>query len=308
MAGPASTVHVVGNAGLDTTFRLVRLPAPGETLNADGGGQGLGGKGANQAVAASRTSARVTLHAALGSDAAAGTIRERLAAESLDLAGLVTAAGPSDSSAILVDAVGENAIATLNDRARGFDPLAGTGLTARLAPGDILLMQGNLPAGVTQACLAFARARGATTILNASPLDERETWRLDAVDWLVVNAGEAGTLTGADDPAVAAARLRALGAAQVIVSLGAGGALMVDTAGTRQFPAAPVTPLDTSGAGDVLCGVFTGLLARGHTSTRALRLAVTAAGIAVTRPGTLESCPSAAEIAALLLSEPKDPS
>ena len=68
-------------------------------------------------------------------DAAAGTIRERLTAESLDLAGLVTAAGPSDSSAILVDAAGENAIATLNERARGFDPLAAPGLRERLAPG-----------------------------------------------------------------------------------------------------------------------------------------------------------------------------
>ncbi|KQT85421.1 PfkB family carbohydrate kinase [Aurantimonas sp. Leaf443] len=296
-------VHVVGNVGLDLTFALARLPRAGETLNAASGARGLGGKGANQAVAASRTGAPTAFHAAIGSDPEGALIRARLADEGLDLVGLVAMEGPSDVSAILVDAAGENAIASLVARARGFDPLAAGILPARLAAGDVLLMQGNLPLETTLRCLAHARGAGATTVLNASPLEDRDAWRFDAVDWLVVNAIEASALSGAEDREESVRRLLRRGARAVLLSLGAGGALLATGGGeTLRVPASAVAARDTSGAGDVLCGLFTGLLALGRSPQAALRIAVAGAGIAVTRVGTLASCPSATEIATLLSS------
>lgn len=292
------TLHVVGNVCIDTTFRLARFPRPGETLNADAAEDGIGGKGANQAVAARRAGAAVRLHAAVGEDAAADSIRRRLAAEGLDPHDLVRAEGPSDRSSILVDRSGENLIVTAAPRARGFDPLAARCLDD-IGETDILLMQGNLPPAATLACLALARRRGARTIVNASPLADAEAWHFDDVDVLVVNAGEAEALSGARDPAGAARRLRAR-AACCVVTLGADGALLAGEGRDAVAFAAPsVVARDTSGAGDVLCGVLAGFVARGRAVEDALGLAVLAAGLCVTRPGTLASCPSAAEIAAL---------
>jgi len=102
-------VHVVGNACIDTNFRLGRLPSAGETLNALSCEEGLGGKGANQAVAAARTGAAVTLWTALGNDLAAAAIRDHLSAEPCELRA-TTFDLPSDRSTIAVDAGSENFI------------------------------------------------------------------------------------------------------------------------------------------------------------------------------------------------------
>src|SRR5438067_851264 len=102
-------VHVVGNVCIDTTFRVDRFPHPGETLNAISHVDGVGGKGANQAVAAARAGADIRFFAALGTDPAAAFIRERLKGE-FDLGGLSEKPLPSDRSTIVVNRDGENLI------------------------------------------------------------------------------------------------------------------------------------------------------------------------------------------------------
>jgi len=294
------TVHVVGNAGIDLTFRLDRFPRPGETLNARAFDEGIGGKGANQAVAVGRTGTATVLWAAVGRDAAAAATRARLAAEGIGIDGVVELDLPTDRSAILVDAHAENLIASAVACATAFDPLAMTDVTARLAPGDVVVVQANLSSAATAATLAAARAAGARTVLNPSPLDPLDPPPLALADLLVVNRGEAEALTGVADPEAAAAALRAIAGAEVIVSLGAQGALLLDDDGVRAVAAPRVAAVDTAGAGDVLCGVVAGLLAQGWPVRRALAVAVEAAAIAVTRPGAMASCPSAAEVAGLI--------
>lgn len=295
------TVHVAGNACIDTTFSLSRLPRPGETLNARSGTRGLGGKGANQAVAAARSGAATALHAAIGTDADGAAIRAHLVCEALDLRGLVEAEGPSDGSAILVDAGGENVIVSLVERARSFDPMDSPAFADSLGAGDMLLMQGNLPPDVTHRCLAFARSRKATTVFNASPLEDGGEVLPDDVDWLVVNAGEARQLAGTEDLDEAVRRLLQRGPAALLLSLGPRGALIANRYGdVHRVPAGEVEAVDSSGAGDLLCGVFAGLLSLGHAPDAAVRTAVACAGLSVSRSGTLLSYPSAAEIAAHL--------
>ncbi len=294
-------VHVVGNVCVDTTFRLERFPVPGETLNAAGHADGIGGKGANQAIAASRTGADVTLWAAIGEDAAAGWIADRLAAESLACR-LTAKPLPTDRSAVLVEAGGENIIVTGSLCAEAFDPGTETDIAGRIEPGDIVVMQGNLSPQATTACLELARHRGARTLLNPSPLPARASPALPPADIVIVNEGEGRALTRCGDPGQAAAEFLRQGTGIVLVTLGSRGCLIAESApeSVRHLPAPAVTAVDTSGAGDVFCGIFAGGIDLGMTPREAAGLAIAAAAIAVGRSGTSDSCPSRAEIRDLI--------
>jgi ribokinase len=294
-------IHVVGNACIDTTFRLDRFPSPGETLNASTVSEGLGGKGANQAVAASRTGAPVTLWTALGRDKTGARISEALAGESLNLE---TSACdlPSDRSTIMVDATGENLIVSGVACAIAFDPLRQAGISASIEPDDFLLLQGNLTTQATQSCLGVCRERGAKTVLNLSPINEFSLPHLALADILVVNRSEAQTIAEQSDIGLAALNLASRGPAMVVVTLGSEGCIWLQAGDTtiHRLPAPAVTAVDTSGAGDVFCGGFVGALSLGMALPDSLRFALAAASIAVTRPGTLASCPTSSEMAALL--------
>ncbi|MGF6232819.1 ribokinase [Inquilinus ginsengisoli] len=294
------TVHVVGNACLDTLYRLQRFPEPGETVVADGMAEDLGGKGLNQAVAAARTGARVRLLAAIGSDRPGEAVAERLAAEGIDAAGLIRLDCPTDRSMIQVDAAGENTIVSVTGCADRFAPPQGTDLDAALRPGDLLLMQGNLRIAAVRDGFALARKRGTGTVLNPSPIRDSYATVLPLTDLLVVNRGEACRLGGDADPHRAAQALLRRGVPMVVVTLGAAGASLVTAEGRRDFPAPAVTAVDTVGAGDLLCGVLAGLLDLGAAIETALPVAIQAAAIGVTRPGVLSSFPTRAEIAAIL--------
>jgi ribokinase len=291
---------VVGNAGIDTTWRMPRFPLVGETLVASGLHHDLGGKGLNQAVAAARAGADVRLWAALGKDDGARRIRELLAAEAITDATLTAMDLETDRSTIFVDAAGDNLIVSSIDCAAAYDPLSTPALDAALEEGDILVMQGNLSPDVTEACLALGHERGAVTIFNPSPIATVASMPWPLVTWIVANRGEAQMLTEHADPAGSARRLITMGAGGVVVTLGAGGAVLVDPGGIYRTASPGVRATDTAGAGDVVCGVFAGLLARGKEVRLALDVAIAAASLSVARPGTSGACPSRAEIDALL--------
>jgi ribokinase len=275
---------VLGNAALDFALRLPRLPLPGETLLADGQTGDVGGKGVNQAVASRRCGVPVRLATALGADAEGEWIRTDLAAEGLAVEILRSVAAPTDRSLVLVGADGQNMIVTTADQARGIGAGAAEAACADLAPGDFLLVQGNLPADATGAALAAARRRGARTIANPSPLWFDWAPLLAAVDLVLVNEPEAAMLD--------------LGpAGAVVVTRGAGGAVLRDREGREDQVAAPaVRAVDTTGAGDVLAGVLAAGLCLGMAPLLALRWGVAAASLKVGRQGTLRAFPDPAEL------------
>lgn len=291
-------LHVIGNAAIDTVFRVDRFPLPGETVVARGVSEDLGGKGANQAVVAARAGARVRLVAAVGDDDAGARIRDKLEAEGVMVDGLVASSVPTDRSSIYVDAKGENTIVSITEAAARFDPLA-SGILADIRPTDTVLCQGNLTVDALVACLTAADKQSAVTVLNPSPVFATGTfdWSLAAV--VVLNAVEATELGRTDDCCDAARRLRAAGAGTVVVTLGAEGAVAIGEEEIR-VEAPQAKAVDTTGAGDVFCGVLTALRVQGLPWRRALAAAAEAAAICVARPGVMASFPTADEIRAIV--------
>jgi ribokinase len=294
-------VHVVGNVCIDTTFRLDRFARPGETLNASSHADGIGGKGANQAVAAGRTGAAVDFLAATGQDIAATTIREQLSHE-FDTSLMPAMDLPTDRSTIMVDTGGENIIVSGVACARAFEPLKHTGMTMSIKAQDIVLMQGNLRPDITAECLQLAKASSAMTLFNPSPLAPGNGAALSAADIVILNEGEVAQISGKANPLHAAYDLIARGAGTVIVTLGGRGCMIVGrTDGEAEHVVAPRVPVvDTSGAGDVFCGAVAGCLAQGIALKHAVRIASAAAALSVGRPGTMHSCPSRQEMTQLI--------
>jgi len=280
------TLLVIGNAALDRFFAVERLPGAGESVLAAEGVAEAGGKGFNQAATARRAGAAVRFMTMLGSDAAGATLARRIAEEGLDGPGILRCEGPSDQSQVLVAPGGENIIVTTTAAIAALPASAVLGAARALERGDGLLMQGNLDAGLTAQALALARERGATTILNPSPLRAGHAAAAALADVLVMNEGEAAALG-------VAAPLR-------IVSLGARGARLETAAGARLVPAPPVAACDTTGAGDVLAGVLAALLLAGRSPAEALAIAVRAASAKVARAGAGGALPAAADLAAML--------
>ncbi|WP_372623985.1 ribokinase [Falsiroseomonas sp.] len=292
------TVLVFGSANADLVFAVPNLPLPGETVLGEGVRSFPGGKGANQAVAAARDGAMVAFAGCVGRDGFAAVATGALREAGVDLSRLVVVDQPTGCAAICVDHAGRNQIAV----APGANLAARSAQVedAALHPGVVLLLQMEVPAAEIAALVARAKARGARVVLNLAPPGELPAETLRALDLLVVNEHEAAVLAARLGCAADAAGLRAALRTDVAVTRGEAGAEAATAAGLVAVPAFPVTPVDTTGAGDCWCGVLVAALDRGLPLAAAMRRAAAAAAIACTRPGAAAAMPEAAETEALL--------
>ena len=289
---------VIGNAGLDISLPVPRLPSPGETLVGGARATAPGGKGLNQAVVAHRTGVvEVGFFAPLGTDGDAEMVAAALRREGFATLDLPRLAVGTDCSVLLVLPDGENSIVTSGACAAALTPVAAARVAATVPPGGWLLLQGNLSADATLAAAQAARAAGAEVMMNPAPLywDVRPV--LPFCTTVVANEGEARSLTGLVGGAAALA-LRDAGAATAIVTMGASGCFVASRAG-RHVPAPAVRAVDTTGAGDTFCGVLAAMLAAGRAMEPAVVAAQHAAALTVQRPGAYAALPSAAELRAL---------
>jgi len=292
-------VLVIGNCAIDRSFRLSRLPAAGETVLADGSSDDIGGKGANQAVAAARAGAAVILCSAIGRDEDGARMKSRLCAESVRTEFVFERDGRTDQSVVLVATSGENCIVSSHEMARSIGPEAAADALATLEAGDILLMQGNLPRRTTEHCLREGRRRGTLVVLNPAPIAFPYSQLWELVDIVVANEVESRTLTGDGDPIAGARTLLGRGPKLVVTTLGRMGAVVVGNNRDYRIPAPQVGVVDTTGAGDVFCGVFAAGMALDLPAERAVSWAVRAATLSVTRWGTQRAFPTPGEMASL---------
>jgi len=295
-------ILVLGSVNRDLIVHAPRLPLPGETLRGQRFGSCLGGKGANQAVAAARLGARVMLAARVGQREQGGELVAQLAREGVDTCCVVLAADETPGVALIVVGAqdGENQIVTVAG-SNGSLPLAQVALLP-LAGLKWLVAQQELP--IDSVALAFerARAQGVRCLLNAAPFREDGARLLPLVDLLVVNRLEAGALldTANATPEQLAQALRARGPSAVLLSLGADGLVWADGQGLMHLPARRVQAVDTVGAGDTLVGALVTALAEGQGRDAALAFAQAAAALAVSRPGVQDAMPRRAEVEQLL--------
>jgi len=301
----APEILVLGSVNRDLIVHAPRLPLPGETLRGQRFGSCLGGKGANQAVAAARLGARVALAARVGLLENGAAMVEQLKGEGVDTRFVAQPANEVPGVALIVVGAedAENQIVTVAG-SNGTLPLEQVE-TLELAGLRWLVAQQELPLASVARAFERARAAGVRTLLNAAPFRPGCEALLPLVDLLVVNALEAQALVttlsgGAAEPEALAQALRAKGPAAVLVSLGAEGLCWVDAEGTRRVPARPVKAVDTVGAGDTLVGALVTALAEGQPTPQALAFAQVAASLAVSRPGVQDAMPRRAEVEPLI--------
>ncbi|MCV7254870.1 ribokinase [Mycobacterium hackensackense] len=270
-------VCVVGSVNMDLVFAVDTLPVPGATVLASSVTQSPGGKGGNQAIAAARAGADVTLVAAVGDDAAGLALKTHLSDNGVDVAGVVMLPVPSGMASIVVDTHAENVI-VVAPGANAHLTLTPAELRDIVADCEVLLMQLEIPVDTAVTAARIARAAGATVILNASPTgaDPAALAQLaDVTDVVIVNESEAAQW---DRPVP-----------HLVTTLGARGADHRTAHGHTRVPAYPVEALDTTGAGDV----FAGVLAAGWATDPgyALRRACAAGALATLVPGAGDCAP-----------------
>jgi ribokinase len=273
---------VLGSVNVDLVVRTARLPVAGETLAAADYTQLMGGKGANQAVAAARAGARVQLRAAIGADAFGEAALDALAAEHVDARRVQRVDAPTGVALVVVDDSGENQIVVV----AGANALA-DGQGVEWEAGDVALAVLEVPIEAVERFFVEARAAGATTVLNATPADAAARRLLPHADVVCVNAGELEAIGGvADAPAW-------------VVTLGADGLRVIDADGEAALAAHEIQVVDTVGAGDATCGVLAAALADGKSLRDAAVRANAAGALAVRGPGA-RTAPTKAEVDELL--------
>jgi ribokinase len=280
-------------------MKVERMPSTGETLLGSGYRVDYGGKGSNQAVGCARLGARVSFVARIGSDAfgemALGLYRD----EGIDVAHVAqTGQAPTGVGFIIVEAAsGHNCIT--------IDPGANELLTAAdisrceaaFDSAAVVLTQLEIPVVAAEAAVARGRARGAITILNPAPVRPLPQSVLQLIDVLTPNETEARVLAGCAPDAVietteVARSLIQKGVKQVVMTLGERGALIVTASSSTHVPAVRMAAVDTTGAGDAFNAGLAVALASGVDLESAVRFAVVAGGLSVTREGVIPSLPS----------------
>ncbi|PTV95191.1 ribokinase [Rhodobacter aestuarii] len=291
------TIFNLGSINADHFYRLSHLLSPGETLAASAYDRGLGGKGANQSVAAARAGADVRHIGAIGADGR--WMREELRLDGVDCTHVAEVETASGHAIINVDAAGENTIVIFAGANRAIPVTALEAALSDAAPGDYILMQNETCLQVE--AVELARHKGVFVAYSAAPFEAKAVSAvLDKLDLLLLNAVEAAQLCEALDT-----RLEALPVKAVCVTHGAKGAVWHDLIdGTKHDqPAFKVEPVDTTAAGDTFAGYLVAGLADGLKPAQAMRLAAAASAVKVTRAGTAAAIPKRGEVDAFLTAQ-----
>lgn len=285
-------VVVVGSINVDEVIGVATLPAPGETVLGWERATGLGGKGANQAVAAAVAGGEVALIGAVGADAHGAAALEQLAKHGVDTSMVATLEETASGRALVIlSEEGENEIIVIGGANQAMDERALS--RDALRDAAVMVVQGEVPPKVNQAALRMAAELGVRAVVNLAPVQDLGG-HLATADPLVVNEIEAGQLIGAElrsaqDVVDAAPDLRGL-ARSAVVTLGASGAVLITPDAIDHIPAPrPERVRDTTGAGDAVAGVLATALAQGLELRAAVERAVRAASLSVTEVGAAAS-------------------
>ncbi len=299
---------VLGSLNMDLVIRAPRHPLPGETLTGGPFRTFPGGKGANQAVAAARLGAQVTMIGRVGADSFGDALIASLQADGVDTACVGRSTEATGVALITVSAAGENTIVI----APGANGTVSTETVAAyrdvIIGADALLLQLEVPLPTVEAAAELAHAHDVPVILNPAPAQPLPASLLRHVTCLIPNQHEAALLAGVsaetDEGAAAAAKtLQAAGVKTVVMTLGARGALVFTDDQQIVVPSYPVQVVDTTAAGDAFVAAFAVALTEGRTPAEAARWGCAAGALACTVLGAQPSLPRREAVAALVRNE-----
>jgi ribokinase len=302
-----NTIYVIGSSNTDMVVKCSHLPKPGETVL---GGQFIqvhGGKGANQAVAAARLGGKVVFLCRVGDDSFGQQSLDAYQKEGIDISHIIIdSSGASGVALILVNEEGENSIAV----ASGVNANVGPGdveiLNELLKPGDIVLMQLEIPIKTVLRAAEIGYKKDVTVILDPAPAPRGglpETL-YPLLHYILPNECEAAALLGKESACSAMAEaLQKKGVRHAIVTAGGEGAVLASELGLFEFPAHRVTAVDTTAAGDAFAGALAVALAEGYKTREAIAFAQAAASISVTRMGAQPSLSTREEVDEIVVHE-----
>jgi ribokinase len=308
-------IVVVGSLNMDLVVEVPVIPRPGETVLGKNFATFPGGKGANQAVAAARLGARVSMIGRVGKDAFGDQLLASARADGID----VTRVGRDEKAAsgvamIAVDVQGQNSIAVASGANFRLTAEHVRRAWAGLGQLDVLVMPLETPLETIAAAVSLARESGVKVILNPAPARDLPLDLLAGIDVLAPNEPETALLTGmpvgtSEESRAAAKKLLQLGVGSVVLTLGSRGALVLDGAPSEDgganahftlVPAHPVEVVDTTAAGDTFMGGLAVALGEGKTLVQAARFANAAASLSVTKHGAQPSMPTREEVDLIL--------
>jgi ribokinase len=311
-------ILAVGSLNMDQVVQVARLPVMGETLLGAGSLHLVpGGKGANQAMAMARLGASVSMAGRVGRDPFGTQLLQVLQADGVDTSLVVIDEQEASGVALIfLSPEGDNAIVVVpgaNLRV-GEDPVQMQRILTALPESRALVLQMEIPLATVQTLVAAGQQARVPVVLNLAPAQALPLETLRQLDVLVVNETEAcflrDSLAGVQKPAsvisdlseasLLAMNLHRRGIDNVVITLGAQGAVLVYDGNTVHIPAPAVQVVDTTAAGDCFAGAFTVALSEGQEIASALRFAVYASALKVTKFGAQSGLPTRAEVEARL--------
>jgi ribokinase len=292
-----SRVAVVGSINMDLVVSTERLPAAGETILGSDFQRFGGGKGANQALAAARMGASVTLVGKVGTDEAGRALVGDLLRAGIEIGKIGRAEGATGTAIITVDSHGTNTIVVVPAANAQLTPEDVAAASDVIAVCDALLLQLEVPMATVVAAAAIAKAAGVSVFLNPSPVQALPDELLDGLAYLVVNETELAALTdGTGD----ASQLFVKGVQRIVLTLGERGARLVSADASSEVAPFRVPSIDSTAAGDAFLGALAATLSERGIDA-ALESASAAGALATTKMGAQPSLPTRAEVDAFVV-------
>jgi ribokinase len=298
-------ICVTGGINMDLVVQVPHIPRPGETVQGGEVARFPGGKGSNQAVAASRIGASVAMIGQVGTDAFGDELLRTLETAGVETTGVRRVSAATGVALISVAADGQNAIVVAPGANMAWEDAAVAEVERAVTGCRLLVLNLEVAPSVIARAVRAAKRAGARVILNPAPHRTGDEACFGDVDLFVPNQVEAALFAGLEPGAVrdwgaVGRRLRQLGPRTVILTLGEEGSLIVDEDGERPVPTFPVSAVDTTAAGDAFVGGLAAALLQGPALGEAVRFANACGAMAVTRAGAQPSLPRRADVERLI--------
>jgi len=285
-------ITVIGSINMDYTTVTENLPRKGETILSTYFNTAPGGKGANQAVAASKLGGKVQMIGALGKDMAGDTLYKRLEDEGLLLDGMRFVDIPTGNAMITVDSKGSNTIVVYSGANKCLDANYLKEKKDLIIKSKIMILQLETPVETVVYAAKMAKENNILCILNPAPARKLPEEIYGYLDYITPNETELFTLTGEEDPEVGAQKLLELGVKRVIVTMGEKGCLYKDDKESFFVDAFSVKPVDTTAAGDSFNGALAVALSEGKSIKEALIFANAEGALSTLSIGAQDALPS----------------